>query len=247
MDTNAWSLPFSQYIIAERGSIGWWDRDWCTIDSSRTKSDSENAESISPFVHSTAASPFGIRPASMSSKSASVHLSSLNSPPPKRLPPVYAFGPLGLRLSSGSSTKGNGSKSMSIASIAAAACSSVSAATARIGWPSYRGSSVRLASPGRPSIWRTSSARRMSMTPGIASALVASTPRTRACGMGLNNNLANTIPSALKSSAYFARPVIFATRSCGAISVPIIFSAIRPPYTLRASSAARIAQLRILS
>ena len=88
VDTNAWSLPFSQYIMAERGSIGWWVRDWCTIDSSKTKSDSENAVSISPFVHSTAASPFGIRPASISSKSASVHLSSLNSPPPKRLPPV---------------------------------------------------------------------------------------------------------------------------------------------------------------
>ena len=37
--------------------------------------------------------------------------------------------------------------------------------------------------------------------------------RTRQCGIGLDSSRANTIPSARKSSAYFARPVTFATRS----------------------------------
>ena len=78
-------------------------------------------------------------------------------------------------------------------------------------------------------------------------ATASSTPRTRACGIGERRSFANTIPGARKSSAYFARPVIFAWRSGGAVSVPTSRSAMIPPYTLRASSAARIAQVRILS
>jgi hypothetical protein len=52
---------------------------------------------------------------------------------------------------------------------------------------------------------------RIAFTPGIASAALASMPRTRACGMGLSSSLQKSIPSARKSSAYRARPVTFAT------------------------------------
>src|SRR5690606_35919312 len=44
---------------------------------------------------------------------------------------------------------------------------------------------------------------------------------TRACGIGLVSSLQNTMPSARKSSAYFARPVTFASRSGGTKSLPI--------------------------
>jgi hypothetical protein len=67
------------------------------------------------------------------------------------------------------------------------------------------------------------------MTPGIASARLASMFLTRACGIGLSKSLANTMPSARKSSAYLARPVIFAWRSGGEMSTPISLSAMVPP------------------
>jgi hypothetical protein len=51
------------------------------------------------------------------------------------LPCVRAFAPFGRRLSIGSTTKGSGSNSISIASIASAAIASLVAATARIGSP----------------------------------------------------------------------------------------------------------------
>ncbi len=50
-------------------------------------------------------------------------------------PSVRGFGPPGRRVSSGSMTKGSGSKSISIFSMASAAVSSSTAATARIGSP----------------------------------------------------------------------------------------------------------------
>ena len=53
----------------------------------------------------------------------------------------------------------------------------------------------------------------MPSTPGIASAALASIPRTRAWGIGLSSSFRNTIPSARKSSAYLARPVTFDRRS----------------------------------
>src|SRR5690606_22183922 len=49
---------------------------------------------------------------------------------------------------------------------------------------------------------------------------------TRAWGIGLVNSLQKTMPSARKSSAYFARPVTFANRSGGTKSLPISSSAI---------------------
>src|SRR3954469_1403057 len=61
----------------------------------------------------------------------------------------------------------------------------------------------------------TSSAVRMPSTPGIFSASDGSMLRIFACGIGLVSSLQNTMPSARKSSAYFARPVTFATTSCG--------------------------------
>src|ERR1035437_6325147 len=54
---------------------------------------------------------------------------------------------------------------------------------------------------------------RMALTPDIASAASAWIRFTRACGMGLSNNLQNNMPSARKSSAYFAWPVTFAYKS----------------------------------
>ena len=65
----------------------------------------------------------------------------------------------------------------------------------------------RPAAPGR------SSAVRIALTPGIASAALASMRLTRACGIGLSSSFAKSMPSARKSSAYFALPVTFATRS----------------------------------
>src|SRR4051794_31064594 len=61
----------------------------------------------------------------------------------------------------------------------------------------------------------------MPSTPGIFSASDASMLRIFACGIGLVSSLQNTIPSARKSSAYFARPVTFATTSCGSKFWPI--------------------------
>ncbi len=51
------------------------------------------------------------------------------------------------------------------------------------------------------------------LTHCIASAALVSRCFTRACGIGLRSSLANSIPSTRKSSAYFALPVTFATRS----------------------------------
>ena len=61
----------------------------------------------------------------------------------------------------------------------------------------------------------------MTSTPGIASAALVSMLRTRPWGMGLGSSFANSIPSARKSSAYFARPVTLATRSAVEYFLPI--------------------------
>ena len=58
-----------------------------------------------------------------------------------------------------------------------------------------------------------SSAVRIPLTPGIASAALVSMRVTRACGNGLRSSFTNSMPSARKSSAYLARPVTFACRS----------------------------------
>ena len=88
------------------------------------------------------------------------------------------------------------------------------AATARMGSPSNSGSFVSAGiSPAAAS--GRSSAVRMARTPGIASAALVSMRRTRACGIGLSRSLQKSMPSARKSSAYFARPVTFANRSGG--------------------------------
>ena len=136
------------------------------------------------------------------------------------LPSSRASGPPGRRLSSGSTANGSGSMSTRIASIASAAVVSSTAATARIGSPSYFGSLVREVSLGASAAGR-SSAVRMASTPGIASAALVSMLRTRPCGIGLTSSLANSMPSALKSSAYFARPVALATRSAVLYGFPI--------------------------
>ena len=67
------------------------------------------------------------------------------APRTQTLPSVLAFGPPGRRLTSGSTTNGSGSKSSRIFSIASAAVSSSTAATARIGSPWYNGSLVSAA------------------------------------------------------------------------------------------------------
>src|SRR5690606_4162259 len=97
---------------------------------------------------------------------------------------------------------------------------SLSAAMARIGWPTKRGSFVRISSCGG-GIAGTSAAVRLPKTPGIASASSALMFVTRACGIGLVSSLQKAMPSARKSSAYFARPVTFASRSGGTKSLPI--------------------------
>jgi hypothetical protein len=54
---------------------------------------------------------------------------------------------------------------------------------------------------------------RIALTPGIFSAALASMLRTRACGIGLRSSRQDNMPSARRSSVYFAWPVTFATMS----------------------------------
>ena len=92
------------------------------------------------MLNSTWGSPMGSRSGPAASKSASVHLNSrISRVWPSRhwmLPSRRALGPPGRRLSSGSTTKGNGSKSTRMASMAFAAVVSSTAATASTGSPS---------------------------------------------------------------------------------------------------------------
>ena len=156
----------------------------------------------------------------MAAQSTSFHLTVVNSRLTMVLPSSRASDPPGRRLSSGSTANGSGSMSSRMASIASAAVVSSTAASARIGSPSYSGSFVRPASLGASTGGR-SSAVRIASTPGIASAALVSMLRTRPCGIGLDSSLANNMPSARKSSAYFARPVTFATRSAVVYGLPI--------------------------
>jgi hypothetical protein len=87
-----------------------------------------------------------------------------------------------------------------MASMAFCAVVSSTAATARMGSPTKCGSYVRMLFAS-PCCSGTSSGRRMPTTPGMASAADASTPRTRAWGIGLRSSLQKTIPSRRKSSA----------------------------------------------
>ena len=89
--------------------------------------------------------------------------------------------------------------------MASAAVASSTAAMARIGSPLYTGSFVNAASDGSGGAASDpagfggagkSSAVRMPLTPGMASASRASIRRTRQCGIGLNSSLQNTMPSA---------------------------------------------------
>ena len=154
------------------------------------------------------------------------------------LPLDRAFGPPGYRLSSGSSTCGSCSRSILIFSSASAAVVSSTAASARIGSPMKKTSSFcRIGRCGGGNCG-TSSAVRIPRTPGILSASEASILRIFACGIGLVSSLQKTIPSARKSSAYFARPVTFATTSCG---TKFCRSVCMPFY---ASPAARMTPLR---
>src|SRR6516164_3561938 len=66
----------------------------------------------------------------------------------------------------------------------------------------------------------------MPSTPLILSAAEVSMRRMRACGIGLVSVLQNTMPSARKSSAYFARPVTLATMSAGVKFLPMSLYAI---------------------
>ena len=109
-----------------------------------------------------------------------------------------------------------------IFSIASAAVSSSTAATARIGSPWYTGSI------GEPAfaplaglddcavvgegIGRRGKIVRRENRPhaGHRQRRCASMRFTRACGSGLSSSLQNSMPSARKSSAYFALPVTFA-------------------------------------
>ena len=119
-----------------RLSSGWCESDWWYECSSTTTSAAANPASRSPYDHSSVASAsIGISPGPSPARSASVHLTSASSRPLVVLPSVRAFGPP-RRLSSGSRTNGIGSRSMSMSSMALAAVSSSTAATARIGSPS---------------------------------------------------------------------------------------------------------------
>ena len=110
------------------------------------------------------------------------------------------MGPPGRRLSSGSTTKGSGSRSSLTFAMAFWTVVSSTAASAAIGSPTKCGVLVRMGLPGA-SISGTSSVVRMATTPSIASASDASMARTRAWGIGLVMSRQKSIPSARKSSA----------------------------------------------
>jgi hypothetical protein len=84
----------------------------------------------------------------------------------------------------------------------------------------YRGLFVRMGGFGA-GILVTSSAVSTPSTPSILSAADVSMFFTRACGMGLVSSRQNTMPSARKSSEYFASPVTFASTSCGVKFLPM--------------------------
>src|SRR6185369_17000314 len=192
-----YSLPFCQYAIAVRGSSVWWLVFGVTNVSSRTSAASLNPASRLPYDHSSGVLPIGSRPCAYSAASASVHFRSsiaggdTGCPGlggfglPQMLPSSRALAPPGNRLLTGSTSKGNGSQSISIFSMASAAVSSSTAATASTGSPWYAGSLVNAFSPLVLAliVWPrsvttsagggNSSAVRIPFTPGILSALLA--------------------------------------------------------------------------
>ena len=92
-----------------------------------------------------------------------------------------------------------------------------------------------------------SSAVRIAFTPGIASAALVSMLITRACGIGLSSSLANSMPSARKSSAYFALPGDLRDEVGRRVVLSDQLVLGGHGYALRISSAPRISAVRILS
>ncbi len=141
-----YNLPLRQYAIAVRVSSGMWLVFGPTNVSSMTTAASAKPFSRSPYDHSSLARPSGSCPSGAVAKSSSVHFhdcsSGFDGVPAaaagriQALPSVLGSGPPGRRLSTGSTTKGSGSNSTTIFSIASVAVSSSTAATARIGSPS---------------------------------------------------------------------------------------------------------------
>src|SRR3989454_10045803 len=70
-----YSVPFCQYAIALRDSIGWWPVDCTTNVSSTTMAAFLKPASRSPNDHSSGALPIGSAPAGALAKSCSVHFS----------------------------------------------------------------------------------------------------------------------------------------------------------------------------
>src|SRR5258706_1468588 len=208
--------------MADRVSIGWCARPPETKLSSMTSFAALKPASRSPKLHCSAGLPSGSLSSPAAAKSPASHLTVCRLIcAPATLPFERASGPLGNRLSSGSVTWGSCSKSILIASIASAAISSLSAATARIGSPTKNTASLaRIGGCGGGNCG-TSSAVRMPSTPLILSAADVSMRRILACGIGLVRDLQNTMPSARKSSAYLARPVTLAVTSTGTKSLPM--------------------------
>ena len=142
-----YSLPFCQYAIAVRGSSVWWLVFGVRNVSSSTSAAFLNPASTSPYDHSSGVLPIGRRPWSYSANSAAVHFNVSiaggdtgwpgcgGCGRPQMLPSSRAFGPPGRRLTSGSTTNGSCSQSISTSSIAFDAVSSSIAATASTGSP----------------------------------------------------------------------------------------------------------------
>src|SRR5882672_1291920 len=100
VEPNTKHLPFSQYDIAERGSIDWCELPAVTKVSSSTSLAFLNAASTSPYDHSAIGSPIGSVPSSARAKSAAFHFTVLRLGGPvnrlsRTLPSERAFGPPG--------------------------------------------------------------------------------------------------------------------------------------------------------
>ena len=75
VDPCRYSVPFCQYAIALRVSIGWWPVDGTTNVSSTMTAAALKPASRSPYDHSSGARPIGSAPSGAPAKSASVHFS----------------------------------------------------------------------------------------------------------------------------------------------------------------------------
>ena len=202
--------------------------------SSRMRAASLKPASTSPNAHVSGALPIGSWPSVAAAKSAAVHfdvgdLQRAGRRRCRRCPAVRAFGAAGAQALERIDDEGQRLE-LDVDAVRSprppssrrrrrrpesarprrrgSSVSAASAAAAAAAAPVRRAASAAPAAPGRSSAVQDAPSRPASPAPRSCRCCA-----TRACGIGLSSSLANSMPSARKSSAYFALPVTFATRS----------------------------------